>query len=105
MNEFELVQFPNCKAFPIAGKVVKGRLVCQYFPTYHYIDVSGFTEAMDIGTPVAIIIALRNTRFAHITANFGIGFIRSKTQILYDKKLDIPGVTITTGLVESISMS
>ena len=79
--------------------------MCQYFPTYHYIDVSGFTEAMSIGTPVGIIIALTNTRYAHITNNFGIGFIRYKTQILYDKKLDIPGVTITTGLIQSISMS
>ena len=104
-GEFEVAQFPNCKAYPIAGRVVKGRLICEYVSTYHYIDVTGFTEALSTETKIGIIVALTNTRYAHNTGVFGVAFIRLKTQIIYDRKLDIPGVTITTGLIQSISMN
>jgi hypothetical protein len=50
-------------------------------------------------TKVGIVVTLRNPRFSFITGNFGIAVMRKLTQIMYDRKLDILGVTITPGRI------
>lgn len=102
-NEFEIVQFPTCSAYPVAGKTVNGRLVCESFSN-NYIDVRGFVDEFNEGTSIGIVVTVRNPRYEHITTEFGVAIMRDFTQIMYDRKLDIPGVTINPGLINDIEI-
>ena len=102
-NEFEVVQFPTCAAYPVAGVIVNGRLVCESFSN-NYIDVRGFVDEFKAGTNIGVVVTMRNPRYAHITTEFGVAVMRDFTQIMYDRKLDVPGVTITPGLITNIKI-
>lgn len=56
-------------------------------------------------TKVGIVVTLRNPRFSFITGNFGIAVMRKLTQIMYDRKLDILGVTITPGRITGVKLT
>lgn len=52
-SDFEIAKFPSCSAYPVGGKVVRGRLVCESFDS-KYIDVSGFKDQFVAGTTVIV---------------------------------------------------
>ena len=95
-GEFGVAQFPSCSAYPIGGKIIRGRLVCESTGD-NFIDVTGFKDKFPAGTTIGIVVTLRNPRYAHTTGNFGIAIMRLFTQVMYDRKLDIIGVSITPG--------
>lgn len=100
-GEFGVAQFPSCAAYPVGGIVVRGRLTCEYLGD-DFIDVSGFKDSFLAGTSIGIVVTLKNPPYAHITNNFGIAVMRKFTQIMYDRKLDIPGVTITKSQFKNV---
>ena len=103
-NEFEVIQYPKCNAFPISGKTVKGQMTCQSFKSGTEIEVTGFVEEFLPDTSIGLIISLKNPGYAHITSNFGVAILKEKTQIMYERKVDIAGVPIKEGIISSIVM-
>lgn len=97
-GEFGIAQFPACAAYPVGGKVVRGRLVCESTGD-NFIDVSGFKDQFTTGTTIAVVVTLTNPAYSHITQKFGVAIMRKLTHIMYDRKLDISGVTITPGRI------
>ena len=102
-NEFTVAKFPACAAYPVGGKTVRGRLVCESFGS-NYIDVSGFKDKFVPGTSIGIVVTLKNPIYAHITNQFGVAVMRKFTQVMYDRKLDIDGVTITPGRLFNVKV-
>ena len=102
-GEFGIAKFPSCAAYPVGGRTVRGRLVCESTGD-NFIDVKGFKDKFSAGTSVGIIVTLRNPAYSHITDQFGVAIMRQFTQIMYDRKLDILGVTITPGRMFNIQV-
>lgn len=100
-GEFEVAKFPSCAAYPVGGKVARGRLVCTSTGD-NFIDVSGFKDQFSAGTTIAVVVTLKNPAYAHITTNFGVAVMRKFTHIMYDRKMDIVGVTITPGRIFNV---
>jgi hypothetical protein len=103
-GEFTVAKFPACSAYPIGGKMIRGRLVCESSGD-DFIDVQGFKDKFAPGTVIGIVVTLRNPRYSHITGLFGIAVMRQFTQVMYDRKLDIPGVTITPGRMFGVKVT
>jgi hypothetical protein len=100
-GEFGIAKFPSCAAYPVGGKVARGRLVCESTGD-NFIDVSGFKDQFSAGTTIAVVVTLTNPAYSHITMNFGIAIMRKFTHIMYDRKLDVVGVTITPGRIFNV---
>lgn len=100
-GEFGVAKFPSCAAYPVGGKVARGRLVCESTGD-NFIDVSGFKDQFSTGTTIAVVVTLTNPAYSHITSKFGIAIMRKFTHIMYDRKLDISGVTITPGRIFNV---
>jgi hypothetical protein len=100
-GEFGVAQFPACAAYPVGGKIVRGRLVCESKGD-NFIDVEGFKDHFTTETTIAVVVTLTNPAYSHITQNFGVAIMRKFTHIMYDRKLDISGVTITPGRIFNV---
>lgn len=100
-GEFGIAQFPACAAYPVGGKIVRGRLVCESKGD-NFIDVEGFKDQFVTGTTIAVVVTLSNPAYSHITQNFGVAIMRKFTRTMYDRKLDISGVTITPGRIFNV---
>ena len=42
-GEFGVAKFPSCSAYPVGGKIVRGRLICESTGD-NFIDVKGFKD-------------------------------------------------------------
>ena len=105
---FGVPQFPLCKAHPVNMNLIEGALQCkriQGYPEWDIIDVYGAKGYLEANTERAVEVTIFNPPFQDITDNFGIALIKLNTNIIYERKLDIEGVTIDPGLMTNVSFT
>ena len=57
------------------------------------------------GTEIGINVALTNPKVSGVTDVFRIAILRENTKVIFDWKLEVPGVPITPGYINDISLT
>jgi hypothetical protein len=109
-NNFKIAHFPSCFAYEINGWKLSGKLTCEARGNdiiitgkiVFFIYCAGLADDIPATTEVGMTIAVRNPVISQMTGSFKLAIYRQGTQMIYDWKTGIPGVSIAKGLMQQV---
>lgn len=102
-SQFSVSSYPSCNSFEINSQIVAGTLSCS--KQGYDVIVTGLEEEIPESFSVGIQLSMINPPVSGTTGSFAISIFRNETNVIYDRKEDIPGVQITPGELTGVSFS
>lgn len=96
-NGYGLSRYPSCQAIAVNGKTLRGTLFCT--GTGRQVQLTGFSEDIQAGTEVGVMVTATNPPQTGTTGYFWIETGRNLTNTVYERITTVPGVTITPGRI------
>ena len=94
---YGLSRYPSCQAISVNGKALSGTLFCT--GTGRQVQLTGFSEDIQAGTEIGIMVTATNPPQTGTTGYFWIETGRNRTNTVYERITTVPGVVIIPGRI------
>ncbi len=100
---FTIAATPACVVFPINGLTITGTFTCT--KSGSQVTVTGLGQDLPAGTEMGIRIPMTNPGVSGTTDTFSIYIVKSGTSTYLSKRTGISALTITPGVINSVSFT
>ena len=102
-NNYGLSRYPSCQAISVNGQTLSGTLFCT--GTGRQVQLTGFSEDIQAGTEVGVMVTATNPPQTGTTGYFWIETGRNLTNTVYERITTVAGVTIAPGRITGIAFA